>query len=428
MKCFVSLLICGFSCGIAPAQAPVQIQESLTPAQQKVAAAKKLIESAPERFQNYNQLAVALERSAAETADSSLYGQAEDALKKSFSLSPANLEAQKVRASILLGEHRYREALEQATVVNKLWPDDVLVYGYIADSQIALGNYAAAEAATQWMLNLRPGNIPALQRTAELRELFGDLDGAAEMLTLELVQTAPNEIADRAHVMARLGHLQLAAGHLAEGEKYLEQAHETFPDLPYVLETLAELRRAQGRYADASKILNQLYLKDRSPERTYNLAVALEREGQKEYSEALYREFAAKALQATNSSESSSVDLVFYYADHVQKPEEALRVAEAAFAHQPNVRVRDAYAWALAANGRFAEARKQIEAALEVGVRDSGFFYHAGSIAARVHDSKSAAAYFKASLDLNPVSEYAGDARQALEKLATASAMASAGN
>ena len=175
MKWFVSLVIGSVICGFASAQVRGQMQESLTPAQQKIAAARKLVESTPERFQNYNQLAVALERRAAETGNATFYAQAEDALKKSFSLSPANLEAQRVRASILIGEHRYREALEQATAVNKLWPDDLLAYGYIADAQIALGNYGAAEEAAQWMLNLRPGNIPAMQRTAALREIFGDL-------------------------------------------------------------------------------------------------------------------------------------------------------------------------------------------------------------------------------------------------------------
>ena len=427
MKRSWSLLIGVFLCGVASGQGPLQMPETLTPAQQKIAAAKKAIECAPDRFQNYNQLAIALERRATETGDASFYARAEDALNNSLALSPANLEAQRVRASILLGEHRYREALEQATAVNKLWPDDVLVYGYIADAEMAVGNYSAAEEATQWMLNLRPGNIPAMQRTAELREVFGDFDGAAEMLTAELVQTAPNEFADRASVITRLGHLQLAMGHLNEAEKYLQEAHDTFANLPHTLETLAELRRAQGKYSEASKIANQLYLMNPSAEHTYSLALALEREGQKDYAQALYREFETKASEAIASAGGSSVELVFYYADRSGKTQEALRIAEAEFAKQPNIHVRDAYAWALAANGRFAEARKQIEAALEIGVRDPGFFFHAGSIAVQDHDLKSAAAYFKASLDVNPASEYAANARQALEKLSTASTMASIG-
>jgi len=427
MKRSWPLLIGVFLCAVASAQWPTQAQETLTPALQKIAAAKKAIESAPDRPQSYNQLAIAFERRAAETGDVSFYDHAEETLRKSFSISAANLEGQKIRASVLLGERRYQEAVEQATAVNKLWPDDVLVYGYIADAQMALGNYAAAEEAAQWMLNLRPGNIPGMRRAADLREAFGDADGAAEMLSAELVQTAPTEVADRAYVMTRLGRLQLAAGHLNEAEKLLQQAHDLFPNLPYTLEVVAELRRAQGRLADAAQVLNQLYLMNPSAEQAYKLAVALEREGQKNYTQSTYQEFERKALQAIDRSANANVELVFYYVDHAGKPQEALQIAKTEFSRRPNVYARDAYAWALAANGRLAEARKQVEAALEVGTRDPGLFYHAGVIATQSRDPKSGAAYFNASLDVNALSEFAPAARQALEKLASAPTIASAG-
>src|ERR1043166_5761139 len=41
-------------------------------------------------------------------------------------------------------------------------PDDILVWGYLADADIALGDYDDAEKSAQWMLDLRPGNIPGL--------------------------------------------------------------------------------------------------------------------------------------------------------------------------------------------------------------------------------------------------------------------------
>jgi hypothetical protein len=44
------------------------------------------------------------------------------------------------------------------------------------------------------------------------------------------------------------------------------------------------------------------------------------------------------------------------------------------------------------------------------------------------NDAKSAALYFKKSLDLNPLSEYAVAVRQALEKLPATSAMAGQNN
>ena len=55
----------------------------------------------------------------------------------------------------------------------------MLVYGFLVDAYAELGDYAEAEKAAQWMLDLRPGNVPGLTRAAYLRELFGDLDGRA---------------------------------------------------------------------------------------------------------------------------------------------------------------------------------------------------------------------------------------------------------
>ena len=143
---------------------------------------EKEIEKKPAQYSAYNQLAIALSRRARETSDVAYYSQAEDALKKSQDLAPNNLEAAKIHVWLLLGRHEFPAALEAATLLNKRIPDDVLVYGFLTDANAELGNYEAAEKAAQWMLNLRPGNLPGMTRAAYLRELFGDVDGAYDLM------------------------------------------------------------------------------------------------------------------------------------------------------------------------------------------------------------------------------------------------------
>ncbi len=77
----------------------------------------------------------------------------------------------------------------------------------------------------------------------------------------------------------------------------------------------------------------------------------------------------------------------------------------------------EAYAWALHKAGRAEEARREMEAALEVGVRDPKIFYHAGAIAAGQKDSAAARLYLGKSLEMNPRSEVERKAKEALEKL-----------
>jgi hypothetical protein len=80
------------------------------------------------------------------------------------------------------------------------------------------------------------------------------------------------------------------------------------------------------------------------------------------------------------------------------------------------VHTLDAYAWALYVNGRFTEAHKQIRAALDVGIRDPGIFYHAGMIARALRDP-AASSHFEQALSLSPRSEFAPLARKALAGL-----------
>src|SRR5712691_3791932 len=70
--------------------APAQAKGS--PAERSIAQASKLIEKNPKNFEAYNALALALSRRARETSDVNYYTQAEDALQKSFAISPDNFD------------------------------------------------------------------------------------------------------------------------------------------------------------------------------------------------------------------------------------------------------------------------------------------------------------------------------------------------
>ena len=76
-----------------------------------------------------------------------------------------------------------------------------MTYGYIAEADIALGNYPEAEENAQWMLNMRPNNIPGLLIGAELRTLYGDAHGAIEFLNLAYSETSPTEVEDLAWIL-----------------------------------------------------------------------------------------------------------------------------------------------------------------------------------------------------------------------------------
>jgi tetratricopeptide (TPR) repeat protein len=380
-----------------------------SPAERSIAEARKAIEKKPAQFSAYNQLAIALSRRARETSDVTFYAQAEASLKKSFALAPGNLEAEKIRVWLLLGRHEFGAALAAATELNQRVPDDVLVYGFLTDANAELGNYQAAEKSAQWMLNLRPGNLPGITRAAYLRELFGDVDGAYELMDMAYQATPPTENEDRAWILTQLGHLRLSAGKLAEAESLFNQALQVFPGYHYALGNLAKVRIEQKRYAEAVDLLQRRYNAGPHAENLYELAEALELAGHMDEAKKAFEEFERKSLAESVKADNSSRELVFYYADHAHQPGKALEAATHEFARRHDVYTLDAYAWALHVNGQNAEARRQIEIALAAGIRDAKILRHAGEIALRLGDQPGAERYLRESLSLHaPGSEQAG--------------------
>jgi len=376
-------------------------EQKLSPAEQSMAQAKRLIEKNPRNYEAYNALALALSRRARETSDVRFYAEAEEALKTSFESAPDNFDGERIQVWLLLGKHEFAAARNEALKLNKRMPDDVMVYGFLTDANVELGNYDEAEKSAQLMLDLRPGNSPGITRAAYLRELFGDVDGALELMNMALESTSPSEVEDAAWILTQMAHLQLSVGRIADAGKNLQQALAMFPGYHYALGTLAKVRIAQKRYDDASQLLEQRYRTAPHAENLYDLAETLQLAGRTEEAKKAFAEFEQKSLLETNRADNSNRELIFYYADDAHEPLKALEVAETEFSRRHDVYTLDSYAWALHVNGQNQEARKQIETALAVGICDARLMRHAGEIALATGDRAAAQKYLRKAVGLN---------------------------
>jgi tetratricopeptide (TPR) repeat protein len=289
-----------------------------------------------------------------------------------------------------LGRHDFAKALETATKLNQKTPDDVLVYGYLVDANVELGNYKAAVKAAQWMLDLRAGNIAGLTRAGYLRELHGNLPGAMELMQMAHDATPSTETEDRAWILTQLAHLNYVAGDLAKAEMYADGALGLFPDYHYALGTLAQVRIAQKRYEDAVTLLRKRYDAAPHAENLFALAEALELNGQQREADDAFAEFERKSLAETNITDNSNHELIAYYVDHAHQPAKALEVAKRELARRRDVFTLDCYAWALAATGDYEAANTEIQKALQVGVKDPKIALHAGMIADHLKQSPKA--------------------------------------
>ncbi len=384
-------------------------QPALSPAEHNMAAARKLIEKNPKNYEAYNALALALSRRARETSDVRYYAEGEAALQQSFEIAPDNFDGKRIQVWLLLGKHEFAAALAEAKQLNQKMPDDVMVYGFLTDANVELGNYKDAENAAQWMLNLRPANQPAVTRAAYLRELFGDIDGALELMKMAFDSNPPTQVEDGAWILSQMAHLNLAIGNLDQAETELNQALAMFPGYHYALGNLAKVRIQQKHYGAAVDLLTQRYQAAPHAENLYDLAAALQLAGRDDEAAKAFAEFEQKSLLETDRGDNSNHELIFYYADYANRPEKALNVAQREIARRRDVHTLDCYAWALYKNGKYAEARQQIEAAMAVGIREASIFRHAGEIALKAGDEPAAERYLREAVRLNSLgSEQAG--------------------
>jgi uncharacterized protein HemY len=200
----------------------------------------------------------------------------------------------------------------------------------------------------------------------------------------------------------------VAEGKTSAAEQLLQQALVTFPDYPDAVDAMGKLRMMQRRYDDAAVLFQQRYKSLPRAQYLFELAEAFLLAGHKDEADKIFAEFETKAAAEANTKNNANRELIFYYADYAQQPGKALALAKQEYSWRQDVYTLDAYAWALHVNGQDAEARKQIEGALAVGIRDAQMFRHAGEIVLKAGDLAAAQKYFQEAVSLHAIgSEHA---------------------
>jgi tetratricopeptide (TPR) repeat protein len=391
-----------------------------SPAERRIAAARTAIDLHPKRVDGWNELALALARRARETSDPAYYREAWQATEQALTLEPNHLEARKLQVWILLGQHEFPRAVAAAEAINTQVPDDVLVYGFLADGYTELGRHADAEKAAQWMLDIRPGNVPALTRAAHLRELFGDHEGAVELMDTSYRRTGDAEVEDRAWILTQIAHLSLLTCRTDAAERLLTEALTLFPDYHYALAQMAEVKTQQGRFAEAVKWREKHVKMSPHPENRYALGVALARAGRMNEARDVWNTFEPAAVKESASWDSANIELIYYYADWADRPADSLALARREAARRQDVRTLEAHAWALHKSGQSTTARAEIDKVLAVGMLQPETFAHAAAIAAAQSDVVHAKEWADRTVSMCAASPAAAESRAVLAGLTSA--------
>jgi tetratricopeptide (TPR) repeat protein len=215
--------------------------QPITPAEQRIAVARQQIASAPKKAEAYNDLALALINRAQETQSVDYDHQAADAIATGLGLAPQDFQLRKTQVALLLEQHEYVRARNEAKELNAHNPDDATVRGYLARAYMGLGNYDDATDQAQWMLNLQPFNVPGLLIAADLRVHYGDREGALEVLERAYAEVSPAETGELASIANRIAVIDVDLGKLNSAAQMLQRAYELFPSYPETISNRARV-------------------------------------------------------------------------------------------------------------------------------------------------------------------------------------------
>ena len=387
----------------------------------EIAKAVRLIQQRPENADAWVRLGDALLQHSRDTLDASLYAPIKKIYFEAHRRDGANADALVGLAWATGASHRFEDSIAWARKALAIDAELPAAYGILGDADVELGRYEDAERNYQRMLDLRP-DMGSYSRAAHLLYLQGNAtrgialmrqairagganpehtawciaqlagmlcrEGAAPS-ALQLVEASLRHAPENVLLLAASGHARMACGDDAGAIAAYERAIARSPQHE-ALAALHDLYLAAGRGDDARRIadrVRQLHL-------TLQAQRVLGGEGQ----------------------------LARFLADRGENLEQAVKLAEAEFAHHHTATSADTLAWALHRAGRNAEAGKMIRVALRRRVADPAILYHAGVIEEAAGNFQDARRHFYAALSreprFNPV--HAPLAQAAIERLGSA--------
>lgn len=329
------------------------------------------------------------------SGDASDFTRAAEAATRSLAIEPRQLDVRALHARILLATHDFAGALEAATTLDSAAPDQPAILAILADAKLELGDVDGAAALYDRIAVMAPG-APVTARLARVAFLRGDTTAAVSTAIAAFdAAAADGEDGPSLGWYAYLvGTMSLATGAPEAAAAWFERSLDAWPESYLALSgraraaaALGDLDAAIAGYRAAVAIAPQ-------PDALAALGDLLAMRGDTAGADAQYATvLAIAALQGGGGGLVFNRQLVLFDVNHGRDLAAALGLAERELDVRQDAYGYDAYAWALLANGRAAEADLAMASALAGGLRDATVLYHAGEIKRALGDVDAARAF-----------------------------------
>jgi tetratricopeptide (TPR) repeat protein len=367
-----------------------------------IARAQQRLREVPGDYLTWAGLGTAYVEKARITGDASFYPLAEGALRESLKRRADNGTALIGLGALANARHDFGTARDWARRAIAENSYSAEAQGVLTDAETQLGHRAAATAAVQRMLDLRPG-LPAYTRAAYDLEQRGRIADARALLQRSLTDAVdPSTVA---YCRAQLGDLAWHAGDLATAEHEYAAGHDADPSYAPLVLGMARVSAARGRTSASLAAFADVTRRAPTPSNLIEYAEQLRAAGRSDDARAQL-DLAGQALRliaATGGSDDLAVAglATARIPLGLARPSDALAPAQREWQRRQHVDVADTLAWALHLAGRDADALRYARLAVAPGARNAGYAYHLGMIELGLGHREAARAWLTRALDIN---------------------------
>lgn len=399
----VVLAVAFWSVGCSTSEAVPETQVSAaafaSERQQEIDTADALIEKFPDSSAGYRALAITYIRIGRETGDPAYNEKALAAIDKGLSFAASDIVLRKLKATVLLSDHRFREAREIGTSLQAELQRDPYVFGILTDANAELGDYKEAAEFAQKMVDTRPDS-QSYARAAHIRSLYGDHEGSVELYKLAARTTDPTDKEAQAWCLAQLGNELWRNGKYDESLNVYSESLQVMPGYHHALFGKGRTLVSKGDLTGAKDLLVESQNRAAGIDTVLLLGDVYRHLGDTENAAKQYA--MAEGGEATLGAHYDEHRMALFWADNNKNLDRALEVAIADYAEIKDIYASDILAWCYYKKGMFVEAKAQAAQAMRLKTRDARIYYHAGMIELALGNKDAAKTHLQTALEINP--------------------------
>jgi len=335
-----------------------------------------------------------------ETADAAYYTRAEAAYGKALSVNPQRTEALVGMAWVNGGRHEFEKSQDWANKALAVDPRNNDAYGLMGDACVEMGDYDNAFIQYQKMLDIRP-DASSYSRGAHLLQLMGNTRKASWLMQ-KAIKTGGPYAENTSWCRAQLGLINFSTGAYMPAEQIVSEGLSSTPSNYHLLAAMGKIKAARKDYNAAISYYKRAIEVVPMIDSVVALGDLYNVTGNSRMAEQQYS--LVESIWKLNKSNGvrGDIQIAQFYADHDRNLPEALRLAEEEVKTRKNVYVLDTLAWCYYKNGKYEDARRNIDMALSKQSPEALFLFHKGLIYGKCGDIQAARTALYQATSLNP--------------------------